>query len=575
MQVFEKENWLYMRCTSSHFTQGFFGAVILAGWLSSGSVEAQSDLSPVPEKPGGDLSPVPEYPMGSPVRPEIVLPPVKQEADAPLSAQVNIAVRHIQLSGGTIFSSGQLTQITAPYEGREITTDDLQRLRRELTLYYVNHGYINSGAVIPDQKVADGVVRIDLVEGSLVEIKVKGNTSLRDSYIRNRLVLHDGKPLHLPTLQEQIALLHQDRLIKRIDAHLVPGLRRGEAILEVTVEEQKPYAFGFSFNNRRSPSVGELRGEIWGSYLSVFGYGDAVTFRYGMTEGLNDVGVDYSLPLSGRGTRLGTSVSRSDSAIIEKPFDSIDISSETENVGIELSHPFWQRLDGYFRGSVRLDRRYSKTVFLQDEPYPSPGSENGKSTVAVLRLGQEWLSRRRARVLALRSRFSFGVDAFGATINRGDVPDGRFTAWLGQFQWVQRLSEKGSQLVARTDLQLANKSLLPLEQFGIGGASSVRGYRENLLVRDSGWVGSLEIRVPVAGRKLQVAAFYDVGGGKNVTGPSPKLRDISSVGLGVRWSPARYVYGQLYWGYALKDVDVDKDKSLQDSGFHFRLDVQI
>lgn len=563
-----------MKSISIQCARLFFSVVLLSGEVVSEPAGLRPDF-PVPEKTGGDLSPIPDYTPGVPPTRKIVLPPVTQEADSVLSRQISVVVERILLSGNTVFSAAKLKEVTEPYVGREITTDELHSLRRELTLYYIERGYINSGAVIPDQNISDGVITIRIIEGRLAGIRVTGNNRLHEEYVRSRLALPEHKPLYFPELQEKVELLHRDRLIHRINAHLVPGLRRGEAVLEVTVEERKPYAFGVSFNNRRSPSVGELRGEIWGSWLNISGYGDAVSFRYGMTEGLKDIAVDYELPLGGRDTRFGLHASRSDSAIIEEPFDAIDITSETENFGLDFSHPFRLTTGGRFSGSIALERRHSKTVFLQNEPYPSPGSENGKTTVAVLRIGQEWLSRRSDRVLAVRSRFSFGLDALGATINRGNTPDARFSSWLGQFQWVQRLSERGTQLVVRSDLQLTNEPLLPLEQFGIGGVTSVRSYRENLMVRDRGWSGTVEVRVPVANRTLQLAAFYDIGGGENVVGSSPKLKNISSAGLGLRWEPNRYIYSQLYWGYALKDVDVRKANSLQDSGFHFSVDVNL
>jgi hypothetical protein len=99
-------------------------------------------------------------------------------------------------------------------------------------------------------------------------------------------------------------------------------------------------------------------------------------------------------------------------------------------------------------------------------------------------------------VIAARSTFSLGVDALGATVNGGPVPDGQYLAWLGQFQWVRRFDDRGDQFVFRTDLQLAEDPLLPLEQFAVGGASTVRGYRENQLVRDNGFVTSAELRIP-------------------------------------------------------------------------------
>ena len=95
-------------------------------------------------------------------------------------------------------------------------------------------------------------------------------------------------------------------------------------------------------------------------------------------------------------------------------------------------------------------------------------------------------------------------------------PDGRFVAWLGQFQRTRRLSDWGLQGLTRLDVQLASAPLLPLEQIVVGGPYSVRRYRENQLVRDNGVMGSVEARVPVMrsvswADVVELASFVDAG----------------------------------------------------------------
>ena len=101
------------------------------------------------------------------------------------------------------------------------------------------------------------------------------------------------------------------------------------------------------------------------------------------------------------------------------------------------------------------------------------------------------------QVIAARSTLSIGLDAFDATQQHGSVPDGQFVTWLGQLQWARRLGDWGIQSIFRTDLQLSNRSLLPMEQCAVGGFNTVRGYRENQLVRDECFIASLELRVPI------------------------------------------------------------------------------
>lgn len=67
---------------------------------------------------------------------------------------------------------------------------------------------------------------------------------------------------------------------------------------------------------------------------------------------------------------------------------------------------------------------------------------------------------------------------------------------------VQALNDKKDILfVARAAAQLTPDSLLPLEQFSVGGIATVRGYGQNQLVTDNGVLGSLEVRLPALLKK--------------------------------------------------------------------------
>ena len=115
-----------------------------------------------------------------------------------------------------------------------------------------------------------------------------------------------------------------------------------------------------------------------------------------------------------------------------------------------------------------------------------------------------------------------------------------------------------------------------IERFPVGGHLSVRGYRENQIVRDQGVVTSLEVRVPVPileGRigAIQLAPFVDYGYASNRRNPTPDPDDLASVGIGLRWAlgPAE---AELYWGHGLVGVDTSGD--LQDDGVQFRVGVR-
>ena len=100
--------------------------------------------------------------------------------------------------------------------------------------------------------------------------------------------------------------------------------------------------------------------------------------------------------------------------------------------------------------------------------------------------------------------------------------------------------DNGAQIQFRGDIQLSNDGLLALEQFALGGANSIRGYRENELVRDQGFALSIEFRYPLLDSttfpgSLTAIPFMDFGGSWDVS-KSNDIEYLHSVGLGLVWT---------------------------------------
>ncbi|RKZ92573.1 MAG: ShlB/FhaC/HecB family hemolysin secretion/activation protein [Candidatus Parabeggiatoa sp. nov. 1] len=536
-------------------------------------------------KPALELPPLPE------------LPPIPQD-DTSISSVARIKVKQFKFEGNHVFSNEELATMTQDYQNRELSPEQLQEVKNQITSRYNEAGYINSGAIILDQPVSDGIVTITIIEGELFQIDISGNKRLRTSYIEKRVRGAGAAALNINQLQERLQLLQQRPMVERIHAELKPGVKLGEAILDLGVSEASPYRLQFNFNNHRSPSIGAYRGEIeaWHHNLSEWlpgkGWGDMLYLRFGLTEGLKDYTMRYELPLNRYDTTLTFDLERSDSDVVEYPFSELDVESEANTYAITLTHPvqYFKRPDQSLDLALRLEKRDSKT-FLLGRPFSfSPGVQEGESHLSVIRFSQQWLKRSYNQVFAARSSFNFGIDALSSTVNDDGSPDSEFFTWLGQFQYVRRLDDyfdfepiKMSQIIFRTDVQWAEQDLLPLEKLSIGGVSTVRGYRENLLTRDSGFISSLEWRIPVMkwrflskepeDGQVEIMPFIDYGRSWNADSGTPEPKDITSIGLGFNWRPNPNMNAQVYWGYALRDIPDPDDKDLQDDGVHFEFSV--
>jgi hemolysin activation/secretion protein len=509
-----------------------------------------------------------------------ILPPLPPPAPAErqrLPQQVRVFVRQIKVEGNTVFPSEKLEEITKRYVDRELTTEDLEALRLELTRLYVDAGYINSGAVIPDQTVSEGVITYQIIEGQLTDIEVSGTRWFRESYIRKRLALGAGPPLNMLALQERLQFLQQDERIVRLDAELKPGTQRGEGTLSVHVEEANPFKVEFAFNNYQSPTIGAERELITLTHQNLTGHGDPLSVTYGHSSGSPaQIDASYIVPLTVYDTTFGVRYRRNTFTVIQAQFQDLDIDTRSEAYSVTLRQPLFRTLRREFAVTLSLEREEDATSLL-GEPFSfSLGAQNGRSVVTALRLAFEWIDRTATRVLAARARFSFGLDAFNATINPDDLPDSRFVAWLGQVQWARQLTPWGLQVIARSDVQLASQPLLPLEQIAVGGRYTVRGYLENQVVRDNAVLASVETRIPLVRNTpwadvVQLAPFFDYGNAWNTQLPTLAPRNLLSVGLGLRWAltlttPVRLQPAfEIYWGIPLNHVATEGG-GLQDVG---------
>ncbi|WP_442943244.1 ShlB/FhaC/HecB family hemolysin secretion/activation protein [Nostoc sp.] len=491
-----------------------------------------------------------------------------------------IVVERFEVIGSTVFSAKELAQATAEFTKRPISQTELFQARSKITELYVKNGYITSGALIPPQTIQSGVVKIQVVEGKLEDIQVTGTRRLNRNYIRSRLAIATSPPLNRQRLLEALQLLQLNPLIKNVTAELSAGSQTGTSLLEVKISEAKTFSGQIVLDNGRSPSVGSFRRGLRLNEANLLGLGDGLSLGYTNTDGSNSFDASYTLPLNPRNGTVSFNYGITSSHVIEPPFDFLDIDSASRYYELTFRQPIIQTPTQEFALGLTASRRESDiSSFLQREGVPaselSPGAdEEGRTRVSALRFFQEWTSRNSREVIALRSQFSLGIDVLNATVNQ-DAPDSRFFAWQGQAQWARLLAPE-TLLLLRLNTQLASRALLPIEQFGLGGQDSIRGYRQDYLLTDNGTFVSGEVQVPILrlpqiNSTLQVVPFVDFGVGWNSSGRNnPDPNTLASVGLGLRWAQGDRLIVRLDWGIPLISVD-SNERTLQENGLYFSL----
>jgi hemolysin activation/secretion protein len=559
---------------------GFAATISLAqGVPTLPRPDFQRPISPPTELPKPQLPPLQE------ILPTTPNPNLPSQPTVPNNAPTSIVIKRFEVTGSTVFTPADLAQITAKFANRPLDFAQLLQVASEITQLYVRNGYINSGAYIPGNQsfdVTGGTIEIKVIEGRVEDIVVTGTKRLDPNYIKSRIAIGTGKVLKIDRLIESLQLLQLDPLIKTISTELVSGQQLGTSIVQIAVSENPNWQMGINIANNRTPSVGEIQAQISASQHNLTGVGDGIGIAYGKSEGSSVLDFNYTLPLNPRNGTLRFQYSNSNSRVIESPFDRLDINSTGQDFGWTYRQPIVQTPAQEFALGVTLARRETNTGYLfsvigEQIAYPTPGADtNGLTRVTAARFFQDYTIKDTQQVFAMRSQVSFGINALGATINSSS-PDSQFLTWRGQAQYVRALAPN-SIFLFKLETQLADRPLLALEQIGLGGQDTVRGYRQDLLLADNGIVASAEVRLPIftapdSKQILQIVPFLDFGWGWNQPknpSPNPNPSTIASGGLGLRYQGGDNFTARLDYGIPFTSIDTIK-RTGQEQGFYFSL----
>lgn len=523
---------------------------------------------------------------------ELQSPPLIPTPEIPKGNQEKIKVEKFIFKGNTVLSTQKLESVVASYINREITFSELLEARTAVTNLYIQQGYVTSGAffpVIENQAIliSKGVVTIQIVEGKLEEINIVGSARLKN-YIRERLRTNTTKVFNSKNLLIGLQLLQTDPLIAKISAVVDKGSQLNASILNVTVKPRQPLKIEAVLDNSRSPAIGTFQRRVELSDANLLGLGDRLSLGYRNTDGSNTLTTSYSIPINPQNGTVQFFYANSSANVVERPFSKLDILSNARAYEVTFRQPILQQVNSNstqeFALGLTASRLESESSLL-NSPFPlSVGADSmGRTRISAIRFFQEWTQRHRQGALVARSQLSLGVGAIDATINKS-APDSRFLSWRGQVAWLRRLARNGTSLLVRTDIQLADRPLVTLEQFGLGGAISVRGYRQDTFLTDNAFLLSAQVLIPIwrtDTEQLDVIPFFDMGTSWNKNadrdnGIAISTGTLASIGLGIRYQFAERLSANLDWGIPLIEVNTNSNlRTWQENGIYFSINYRL
>jgi len=525
----------------SRFVHTALGSVAVAGLCTSAGALAQAPQQPSPSVSPGliqeRVAPRAPAPPPKPELPEIKPQPAPEAVPDALKA-IKITLKDIRIEAATPLPPAQARQVadvTNGYIGREITGHDVFDLARTLTVTYRNLGYILSQVVVPPQSLAEGTLRLRVIEGYIANVRIEGDETVRSTLAALGEKIKASRPLEARTL-ERYLLIANDLPGVRVRAVLSPSPTAGAADLTLIAEVRKAEGYA-SLDNYGSKYLGpgQLALSLAGNQL--LGVNDQLRF-VGVTTGsnreMNFGQLSYSQTVGTEGLKLAAIVSQTST----RPGDVLqqfDIRGEATSATALAVYPLLRTRNDSVFGRVASDHRDVNSDIL--------GTRVIQDRIRALRLGATWLALDRIDGYnTLDVEYSAGL---GGTQqddplrSRADA-DGNYRKVMFDYERVQPIGA-GYSLTVGLGGQWTDDALLTSEQYALGGRRFGRAYDPAELVGDKALAFRMEPAYQGFGggtlRSYQPYAFYDVGKVWNIVNgtTSPQYSaSLASAGFGVR-----------------------------------------
>jgi hemolysin activation/secretion protein len=489
----------------------------------------------------------------TPLHPQSTIIPVEPDTLVPLHPEelkkVKFKLTRLAIKGATVYRNKQFFHLYKNFLGKQISLHHIYQIADAITKKYRNAGYILTKAIVPPQEINDGVVRLDIMEGFIDRVRVKGRLEgpkkLMNAY-RKRLL--KSRPLHAKDL-ERYLLLIDDLPGVFVKSVLTPSENQPGASDLTLILDNKPFTAHAGIDNRGTKFNGPFQIFAGAAENSLLGFYETIGVQGVATsnpEELYFFNIFYEAPVSNEGTTFRLSGAFSQS----KPGSSLEVfnvEGESHTFSFNLNHPFIRSRGENLRGQFGYTHRNTETDIL--------GSLDSEDRLRILKLGMVYDYADRFRGINLISfHISQGLNILDAT-ETGSLnlsrPQGHsdFTKISGKLQRLQQLAPSWM-LLGSAAWQYSFEKLLASEEFGAGGVSFGRAFDPSEITGDQGLALGLELQRAFDVkmkflRSLQAYAFFDYGSVWNriSTPTGEKQQELASTGVGARFNLTKHLSG--------------------------------
>ncbi|MCC2970569.1 ShlB/FhaC/HecB family hemolysin secretion/activation protein [Massilia sp. IC2-476] len=486
---------------------------------------------------------------------------------------VRFEVTRFDVTGNTLLSAAEVDAAVAPFTGKDRDFGDVQRALEALEALYHARGYNVVTVQLPEQELNGGVVRLNVQQTKIGKVTVEGNRAFSVENIRRSLpALREGETPNLTRVSANLKLANENPA-KKVKLSLGSGERDETVDARIEVADESPWSVMANFDNTGTHDTGRTHAGVVLQHANLGGSDHVASLQYTTTvEEPSQVavwGLGYHVPLYAQGAALDLYASYSDvdTGVVSAGLFDLAVSGRGAVYGARYTKVLAKRslggreLEGRFIAGLEV-KAYKNSVLFFDQDF------GNDVTVRPLSIGYQ------GRVALDNGEANFALSVLrnipgGSRGSQEDFTAARAgakagysalrlaAAWsraLGSSDWLTRVLANG---------QYSPDALVPGEQFGAGGSTSVRGFDERALAADSGLGLNLEAYTPNfctrSGWQCRLLGFYDTAYGKRNKALPGELRSttIAGAGVGLRFSVGSSLNLQVDYGKVVKEGALD------------------
>jgi hemolysin activation/secretion protein len=436
-------------------------------------------------------------------------PSSTQESEESLGAPFDVL--EYEIAGNTLLSVVAIERAVTPFLGPGKLLADVEAARAALEKVYQGAGYLTVFVDIPEQRITEGVVRLQVLEGRVDRLMVSGSRYYSQGYIRSKVAaLSEGQVPNFNEVQRQLAIVNRSEE-RRVQPVLRPGQVPGTVEVELKVEDKLPVTGSIELNNQHAPDTDPWRVQASLRYENLWQHDHAlgltaITAPRETSQARVLVG-SYTVPLDNGDTLVAFAVSSNSSVTT---LGGTNVVGDGSTYGLRYAMPFYGL--GGSAHSLTFGADYKD---LSERVVFGGGSLSTPLRYMPFQAGYtgSWADRGEQMqfsttfVFAMQPLFDRKVDCPG---NVGPIDqfackrqgaDGGFATLRAD---LRRTDSFGwGALATRLAGQFSTQPLAAsAEQFSVGGAETVRGYLEGEGSGDEGLLGSIELRSPNLGPRI-------------------------------------------------------------------------